>query len=284
MDWTVPIGESCLSVGAWMTVLAVVFALLARWMPCNRGMYWWKRPQAAATDLLYWFVSPLLARLGRALLLAAGAAMLFGGGPVGWPAVNELPLWQQVVLVLLLEDLILYWAHRAFHTRPGWRFHAIHHSPEVLDWSAAARFHLVNDLLCFVLADVVVLLIGFSPATLLLLAPFNTAYGSMVHANLNWTFGPLRYVFASPVFHRWHHTSDRDGMDRNFASTFPFLDLLFGTFYMPPQRLPEHFGNGEQDFPESFWGQFLHPFRKRPPMLSAELPTRADSLPQHEAA
>jgi sterol desaturase/sphingolipid hydroxylase (fatty acid hydroxylase superfamily) len=188
-----------------------------------------------------------------------------------------------VGLVLLLQDIILYWAHRAFHTNPGWRFHAIHHSPQVLDWSAASRFHLVNDLLCFVLADVVVLLMGFSPAALLLLAPFNTVYGSMVHANLNWTFGPLRYFFASPVFHRWHHTID-NGMDRNFASTFPFLDLLFGTFYMPLGKLPEHFGNGEPDFPESFWGQLLHPFRRQPRVQPTVLATPADSLPQREAA
>ena len=84
----------------------------------------------------------------------------------------------------------------------------------------------------------------------------------MVHANLNWTFGPLRYVFASPVFHRWHHTTEAEGIDKNFASTFPLLDVIFGTFYMPPGRLPVQFGTGEDSIPEDFWGQFLHPFRK----------------------
>src|SRR5262249_57144412 len=108
-------------------------------------------------------------------------------------------------------------------------------------------------------------LLGFSPAALLVLAPFNTVYSAMVHANLRWTFGPLRYVFASPVFHRWHHTTLAEGRDRNFAPTFPFLDLLFGTFYMPPGRLPEEFGSGAADFPEDFWGQFIHPFRRAKP-------------------
>ena len=69
-------------------------------------------------------------------------------------------------------------------------------------------------------------------------------------------------MIATPVFHRWHHTTQKEGINKNFASTFPFLDLLFGTFYMPAGKLPEQFGNGENDYPEDFWGQFIHPFRK----------------------
>jgi WD40 repeat protein len=70
------------------------------------------------------------------------------------------------------------------------------------------------------------------------------------------------------VFHRWHHTQQEEGLDKNFASTFPFLDVIFGTFYMPAGKLPEQFGNGDPDFPEGFWGQFLHPFRKMDPRHS----------------
>ena len=37
---------------------------------------------------------------------------------------------------------------------------------------------------------------------------------AFVHANLNWTLGPFRYVLASPVFHRWHHTAlERGGAE-----------------------------------------------------------------------
>ena len=86
---------------------------------------------------------------------------------------------------------------------------------------STGRFHPINNLLEFTLADVAVLLMGFSPAALVVLTPFNLIYSAMVHANLNWTFGPLRYVFASPVFHRWHHTTQEEGLDKNFASTFP---------------------------------------------------------------
>ena len=67
------------------------------------------------------------------------------------------------------------------------------------------------------------------------------------------------------MFHRWHHTTLEEGLDKNFAVTFPFLDLIFGTFYMPWGQLPEQFGNGDAGFPDDFWGQFLHPFRRRRP-------------------
>jgi sterol desaturase/sphingolipid hydroxylase (fatty acid hydroxylase superfamily) len=77
---------------------------------------------------------------------------------------------------------------------------------------------------------------------------------------------------ASPVFHRWHHTSEAEGLDKNFASTFPILDVIFGTYYMPRGRLPEQFGNGEADYPDDFWGQLVHPFRWRPKPAQAPAP------------
>jgi sterol desaturase/sphingolipid hydroxylase (fatty acid hydroxylase superfamily) len=255
-------GNSCLETLAWLAALAAGFGLLACFMPCNRGMYWWKDARAAGTDLLYWFVTPLLLRVGRTLLLAAGVAFCLGDTVPGIAAVQGWPLWQQCLCVLLIQDVILYWCHRLFHTPLAWKFHAVHHSSTVLDWMSSSRSHLINYIASFALADTAILLMGFSPEALLTLAPFNILYSSMVHANLNWTFGPLRYVFASPVFHRWHHTTQAEGIDKNFASTFPVLDLMFGTYYLPPDRLPAEFGIGEANFPDDFWGQFLYPFRK----------------------
>jgi sterol desaturase/sphingolipid hydroxylase (fatty acid hydroxylase superfamily) len=263
MDWTVAIGDYCLQTLGWLAVLAVVFGILGRLTPCNRGMHWWRDVRALATDLLYWFLGPLVARVGRAVLLAAVLALLCGGRSLGFAKLATLPVWQQCLALLLVQDVMLYWIHRVFHTPPAWRFHAVHHSPRVLDWASASRFHLVNTLLSFVLVDVAALLAGFAPAALVALAPFNTIYSCMVHANLNWTFGPLRFVLASPVFHRWHHAAGTESQDKNFASTFPILDLIFGTYYMPDTQLPEHFGNGQPDFPEDFWGQLLAPFRRR---------------------
>ena len=260
MDWILSVGDSWLVSLAWLAGFAAFFAVAARLMPCNPGVYWWRNLRAVGTDLMYWFVAPVVVRLCRTAMLAAGVALLLGGRE-SWLPVGGLPLWLQCLAILVIQDVLLYWNHRLFHTRLAWRFHAIHHSPTVLDWLSASRFHLINVLLSFCLADVVVLLLGFSPAALLLLVPFNIVYSAMVHANLNWTFGPLRYVFASPVFHRWHHTTEEEGLDKNFAPTFPILDVAFGTFHMPPGKVPEHFGTDDH-VPEGFWGQLLYPFRR----------------------
>ena len=264
MDWLQALGSMWLNILAWGTGLALVFGLLGWLMPCNPGMTWWKDRRAAATDAVYWFLVPPFLRIGRGLMLMFAVAMLFDGREPEFLPVKQMPLWGQCLAVLLIQDLLLYGLHRAFHCRLAWKFHAIHHSPKMLDWTAMNRFHPVNHLLEFALADVAVVLLGFSPQAVVILAPLNGLYSAMVHANLNWTFGPLRFVFASPVFHRWHHTSEEAGLDKNFASTFPVLDLLFGTFYMPADRLPEQFGAGDSAVPEGFVGQMLYPFQRAP--------------------
>jgi len=263
MDWIGQVADSCLETLLWIAPLALAFGILVRLMPCNRGMYWFSDLRSAGTDLLYWLLLPLFVPVCQTLLLTAGFRLLFGGGAPGFLWVRQLSLGLQCVGVLLIQDVLLYWIHRGFHTRFAWSFHSVHHSPRVLDWLSASRFHLMNYLLSFVLADVVVLLLGFSPGAIVLLIPLNKIYSSMVHANLNWTFGPLRFVFASPVFHRWHHTEEGKGIDKNFAATFPILDLVFGTFHMPADESPRHYGNGEDEFPEDWWGQFIYPFRKK---------------------
>ncbi|MBI3866644.1 MAG: sterol desaturase family protein [Planctomycetia bacterium] len=261
MDWIGEIGRSWLGSLERLALLSVVFAVLSRLMPCNPGMHFWKDLRGLATDLVYWFCMPMVFHVGRTAMLVVGVLLLFGGREPSLLPVKGWPVWQQCLAVFVIQDVLLYWVHRAFHSRVAWKFHAIHHSPRTLDWLSMTRFHPVNSLLEFALADVFVVLLGFPAAAVVTLAPFNIIYSAMVHANLNWTFGPLKYVLASPVFHRWHHTMEKAGRDKNFAATFPFLDLMFGTFYMPLHRLPENFGVDENDVPAGFWGQMLYPFR-----------------------
>jgi sterol desaturase/sphingolipid hydroxylase (fatty acid hydroxylase superfamily) len=110
--------------------------------------------------------------------------------------------------------------------------------------------------------DVILLMAGISPNIMLWVGPFTTFHSGFVHANLNWSLGPFRYVLATPVFHRWHHTSLEQGGNTNFAGTFPFWDILFGTFRMPENELPEAYGvDAEQAIPSEIGGQLAYPFR-----------------------
>jgi sterol desaturase/sphingolipid hydroxylase (fatty acid hydroxylase superfamily) len=88
-----------------------------------------------------------------------------------------------------------------------------------------------------------------------------------IHANLRFKFGPLRYVFATPQFHHWHHGAEEEAIDKNYAIHFPVLDIIFGTFHLPGERWPVRYGVKHDDVPESYLKQWIYPFlpTKRPP-------------------
>ena len=75
-----------------------------------------------------------------------------------------------------------------------------------------------------------------SPAVLAAYLPALGIVALLQHANVPWTFGPLRYAIASPAFHAWHHASEERGRDKNFAALFPIWDLAFGTYYLPREQ------------------------------------------------
>jgi sterol desaturase/sphingolipid hydroxylase (fatty acid hydroxylase superfamily) len=249
--------------------LGAAFAVLSFFWACNPGQPWWRK-RGLATDVCYWFLVPLFARYLRIGLLVIGAAVLFGIDTPeamvrfyddGHGPLARLPSWLQAAIFLIGSDLMMYWLHRAFHRGALWKYHAVHHSSEDVDWISAARFHPINIFLGSVGTDVVLLLAGISPNVLVFLGPFTIAHSAFVHANLNWTLGPFKYVLAGPVFHRWHHTTADRGGNKNFASTFPVLDLLFGTFYMPKNELPDVYGVDDRAFPTSFGAQLVYPFK-----------------------
>jgi sterol desaturase/sphingolipid hydroxylase (fatty acid hydroxylase superfamily) len=256
--------HTLLRVMPYVAGMGVVFAALSWFTPCNEGKPWWQK-RGLVTDLCYWFIVPVFTRYGRigftipptVYLLGSHAQGLIVFFEHGHVVISRLPFLVQFRLYLLSTEFALYWIHRGFHMARLWKYHAVHHSTEDLEWISAARFHPVNLLLGSVLVDVAALLAGFSPDIFLIMAPLDTVTSGWVHANLNWTLGPLKYVFAGPVFHRWHH--DRDALGRNFASTFSLFDVMFGTFYMPKGELPNNYGLKENDMPESFGLQLLYP-------------------------
>lgn len=153
-----------------------------------------------------------------------------------------------------------------------WRVHAVHHSSRALDWLASVRLHPLNELITRMVQVLPFYFLGFSPLVLAGVAPFLSLYAILLHANVNWSFGPLRYVIASPLFHRWHHTSEEEGLDKNFAGLLPIWDLLFGTWHMPQGKYPQKFGIVGNDMPESLWGQMMYPFRVNRSPTSASFP------------
>jgi sterol desaturase/sphingolipid hydroxylase (fatty acid hydroxylase superfamily) len=251
---------------AWFALCMIVFSVLAMLMPLHRRQPLWRKD--SVVDTAYWFIPAVLYAPLSVTLVTAGLYLMHGGDQAriqafmeqGYPPLATLPLWIQFCLLLAISDLIQYWIHRTFHRSAFWKFHAIHHSAKELDWMVAARFHPINFIVSSSFVGALLILLGFSPVLFALMVPFNYLYSGMVHANVNWTFGPFKYLFASPVFHHWHHTMSDQGGNKNFAATLAIYDWIFGTFYLPADRLPEHYGVDRDDVPEDLVGQFFYPF------------------------
>jgi len=254
--------------------LAAFFALLTifKSQASNPDKVWWHN-RGLSTDITYALIHAIVGPYFKLPALVVVYAILSntvmthdevgeffknGAGPL-----RHLPFWAQVIVQLVLADFFLYWIHRLFHGNTMWRYHAIHHSSEDVDWTTAYRFHPINLVLQPALVTILMLTLGISPAVMAFLLPFDILSAAWVHSNLNWTLGPLKYIVATPVFHRWHHTLPDEGGNSNFAPTFSFWDWAFGTFYMREGKLPQVFGCDDPQFPEGYFRQLLYPFRSK---------------------
>jgi len=213
-------------------------------------------------DLSYFFVNSLLIEILTILTLKP-ALILFDWARPGW-IVGSLPLVVQVPALLLVADFTQYWVHRTFHAVPWlWPFHAIHHSIEEMDWLAGSRLHLVDVILTRGLTYVPIFLLEFSERALMVYVFLVAVQATFIHANVRWEFRPLRRIVATPAFHHWHHSADREAIDKNFAVHTPIWDLLFGTYCLP-DRWPSSYGlSSHRDVPTRWLAQLVYPFRRR---------------------
>lgn len=256
---------------AGLLVFGAIFALLEGLRPAVPAQP--RRRRGWKTDIGWWFVTPLVTKpLTRVALVLGlvGAAALAGvplerdaleGFLAPRPPVADWPFWLQLTSFLLLADLLGYLAHRLLHARILWPVHAVHHSSREVDWLSAVRAHPLNDLFSRSVQALPLVLFGFDPTLLAVWVPLLVFYAIFVHANVPWDFGPLRYVIATPAFHRWHH-AEATNEGCNFAGMFPLWDLLFGTFYLPVGEAPPAYGIRGDDMPESLLGQVVYPFRR----------------------
>ncbi len=174
--------------------------------------------------------------------------------------VSSLPWAVQFLMAIVLADLVEYAIHRTMH-----EVMAVEH----MDWLAGSRLHFLEPLVTrtFVLVPAFILGIAKEPLTLYII--FAGFQAGLIHANIGWDLGLLKYVFASPRYHHWHHSSDDAAIDKNYVAHLPAIDWLFGTFYMPRDRKawPHRYGTVGIPLPKGIVRQFLYPFQAQAKMI-----------------
>ncbi len=254
-------GLTLLRLFVWLVLLALIFVPLERLCALHpqrvfrRGLW---------TDLGYYWLGAILPGLVLAapLSLVAGAAHALV--PTGWHAmVAASPLWLRLPAALLVGEFGFYWGHRLTHHVPLlWRFHAIHHSAEQMDFLVNTRAHPVDLIFTRLCGLIPLYALGLAEPgqgmVAVLVVVFGTLWGFVIHANLRWRLRPLAWLLATPAFHHWHHA--RGGPEgSNYAAMFPILDRLFGT-HAVPEAWPGEYGITERLAPR-LAGQLLAPFR-----------------------
>jgi sterol desaturase/sphingolipid hydroxylase (fatty acid hydroxylase superfamily) len=184
-----------------------------------------------------------------------------------WPRFAALPFAAQLAAAILLGDLAVYWFHRACHRFDGlWRFHAIHHSAERLDWLAAHREHPVDGLLTALASNLPAFALGFRPQAIAPFLVFRGVWAVFVHSNVRLPLGPLTWLLGSPELHHHHHAR-HVRRTTNFANVAPLIDVLFGTHHLPKPDAAYELG---ADVPaRSYLGHLVAPLAPGPVATSS---------------
>ena len=255
-----------LRLSVWLTILSVVFIPLERLFALHPQKIFRK---AVLTDVGYYFLNSLVPGLLLSFPLALVAAFVHRYIPAAFLSyVADMPVWARLSAAMVVGEVGFYWGHRWSHEIPLlWRFHAVHHSAEEMDFLVSTRGHPV-DLVFSRLCEIAPMyVLGLTAASgvegsgiaiaVVLIGQF---WGFFIHANVKWRFGPLEWLIATPGFHHWHHTNDGpEVINKNYAPMLPWVDWIFGTLFLPRDKQPERYGIDASISPILF-GQLVEPF------------------------
>lgn len=258
---------------ASFAVLAIIFVPLERVFPA--------RPQKmvraeAGIDVVFF--------LGQYFAWSAAAIAFLSWVHRFVPVISfDAPLVAKVAIAIAAGDFVVYWFHRACHAwEPLWRFHAVHHSAEHLDWIAAHREHPVDGILTQTCMNLPAIAIGVPIEALAGVAMFRGIWAIFVHSNVKLPLGALRFVLGAPELHHWHHARV-DSTRHNFANLAPWLDVLFRTYHRP--RGEETYALGLADpWPRGYFGQLVQPFRLVLASLAAWTSRRSVTSPSSQSS
>ncbi|MDY7026229.1 MAG: sterol desaturase family protein [Pseudomonadota bacterium] len=273
----------------WLFILSSIFLALLVWrhqrLPLasnwRKAFGWsvWTHP-SSRIDALWLVMNRLLRRfmiipvLGSSIVLAISINRwlyhLFGEGDLFY--LPEIPLMILFTFcVFIVEDFSRFCLHLAYHKVPWlWRFHAVHHSAEVLTPLTLYRIHVL-EMGINALRDLLVIG-GVSGVFLYLFAGqissweimgvgvlgflFSALGANLRHSHVWLSYGVLERFFISPAQHQLHHSLAPEHHDKNFGTWLSLWDRLAGSYLSSQgQQHQVSFGLDEPAFSRSWWQQ-----------------------------
>jgi sterol desaturase/sphingolipid hydroxylase (fatty acid hydroxylase superfamily) len=216
-------------------VLAAVEAVVLSLV--RKGAYNWRGALASVVDAL-----------GREHVVYAylpfGLALPLAG--FAWNhRLTTVPLsgWAAFTVLFIGVEFCYYWFHRASHrVRWFWATHAVHHSTNELNLSAAYRFGWTGRLAGASVFYIPLFWFGFPPAAVFGVLSLNLLYQFWLHTEWIPKLGWLEHVFNTPSHHRVHHAANLDYLDANYGGVLIVFDRLFGTLIEERADLPCRYG------------------------------------------
>jgi sterol desaturase/sphingolipid hydroxylase (fatty acid hydroxylase superfamily) len=155
---------------------------------------------------------------------------------------EKLGFWSFVILFFGLE-FVYYWWHRMSHrSRWFWTHHAVHHSPNDFNLSAAYRLGWTSRLMATYVIFSPLALLGYEPVIIFLAYSLNLAYQFWIHAEWIPRLGPLEGIVNTASAHRVHHASNLAYLDSNFGGVLVIFDRIFGTYRPEREDIPIRYG------------------------------------------
>lgn len=234
---------------------------------------WRPRRQEVKTDISFLLLVQVLLPKGLAFVVSVSLLKTLPTEQMVawslWP--HDWPVFAQTLLMVLIADFFRYWFHRASHQLDFlWRFHAVHHSPNVLYSLNVGRFHPIEKSLQYLFDMLPFVILGVAPEALALYFVFYSVNGFLQHCNIRLRYGWLNYVISGAELHRWHHVRDPKEAACNFGNNIIIWDLLFGTYFFPKDRRVGELGLKNRNYPATFMEQMKTPFILR--LESVNLP------------
>ena len=184
--------------------------------------------------------------------------------------ISSWPRWTQFLTMFVVTDFVQWNIHRLLHRVPWlWSFHKVHHSVKEMGFSAHLRFHWMETVVYKTLQYIPLAMIGFGIDDFFVVHMVALLIGHLNHANVGWSYGPLKYLLNNPVMHIWHHAkafpANRPyGM--NYGLSLSIWDYLFDTAFIPSDGRDIELGfPGDEEYPADFVRQMGRPFAENLP-------------------